>query len=373
MHFKDIEINNFRGFDHLKIEDFGQINLFVGKNNSGKTSVLESLYLLSGCDRPELLEVITRKRKSDNSRNTLQNNDYLEVFHQFNDESELKIVCSQIKYDDTIENDRFLIIEPGELTYKDEINSAPLVNPILKSFEYTFGNSTSSSIRKGYPSFEIPAEWLKTFLKNFTGNEDSEEAKDIVNKLFDFKNTLQGHFIDAKISEQEILEYLNDLIINRKSRRLIPLLKQIDFRIQDIQSIGNTIFFDMEGINQMIPSHIVGDGLRKIVTIISAVYHKQSIILIDEIENGLHYTAHKTLWKGIIEACRISNAQIFATTHSLESLKCLNEVLQENEYNDFQEKVRCYDLVKTKLKGFQAYKYNYEGFSHALEMETEIR
>ena len=351
MHFKDIEINNFRGFDHLKIEDFGQINLFVGKNNSGKTSVLESIYLLTGCDRPELLEIIAKKRKSG---------------------KELKIKSTRIEGEETTEKDRFLIIEPGELTYKDETNSTPLVNPILKSFEYIFGNSTSGSIRKVYPSFEIPNEFLKAFLKNFTGSEDSEEAKEIVSTLLGFKNPLQGHFIDAKISEHEILEYLNDLIINKKSRKLIPLLKQIDIRIQDVQSIGNTIFFDTEGINQMIPSHIVGDRLRKIVTIISAVYHKQSIILIDEIENGLHYTAHKTLWRGIIEACRISNAQIFATTHSAESIKYLAEILEEEGYQDFQEKVRCYRLSNSP-KGFRASKFTYETLQAVVEDEYEIR
>ncbi|MEM9686133.1 MAG: AAA family ATPase [Bacteroidota bacterium] len=54
MHLKDIEINGFRGIKHLKMEDFGTINLIVGKNNACKTSILEALILLVGVSNPSL-------------------------------------------------------------------------------------------------------------------------------------------------------------------------------------------------------------------------------------------------------------------------------------------------------------------------------
>ncbi|WP_462136871.1 AAA family ATPase, partial [Candidatus Mycalebacterium sp.] len=46
--FKSIKIENFRGIESLKIDNLERINLFVGKNNCGKTTILESIYLLSG-------------------------------------------------------------------------------------------------------------------------------------------------------------------------------------------------------------------------------------------------------------------------------------------------------------------------------------
>jgi len=44
---KDIEISNFRCFEHTKIEGFERVNLIGGKNNSGKTALLEAIFLYS--------------------------------------------------------------------------------------------------------------------------------------------------------------------------------------------------------------------------------------------------------------------------------------------------------------------------------------
>ncbi|MDR0835057.1 MAG: AAA family ATPase, partial [Tannerella sp.] len=57
-----IKIENFRGFDSLEIEGLSKINLFVGKNNSGKTSILEALFLLLGMSNPTLPSNINRIR-----------------------------------------------------------------------------------------------------------------------------------------------------------------------------------------------------------------------------------------------------------------------------------------------------------------------
>ena len=50
--FKDIEITNFRGFDYLKIESLRKLNVFVGANNVGKTSILEAVFMLTGMSNP---------------------------------------------------------------------------------------------------------------------------------------------------------------------------------------------------------------------------------------------------------------------------------------------------------------------------------
>src|SRR5947209_55025 len=54
MIFKEVTIKNFRGIQNLTLKDFGLINLFTGKNNSGKTSALEGVMLASGMSNPSL-------------------------------------------------------------------------------------------------------------------------------------------------------------------------------------------------------------------------------------------------------------------------------------------------------------------------------
>ena len=52
--FDKIKIERFRGIRYADIEGFRQINLFFGKNNCGKSSLLESLFLVSGLSNPLL-------------------------------------------------------------------------------------------------------------------------------------------------------------------------------------------------------------------------------------------------------------------------------------------------------------------------------
>ena len=84
MHFQSIEISNFRGIRHASFKDFGRINLFLGENNSGKTSVLEALFLTLGISNPKLPPNIERIR----GLIYTEGSDFLYLFHRLEAESE---------------------------------------------------------------------------------------------------------------------------------------------------------------------------------------------------------------------------------------------------------------------------------------------
>ena len=54
MKIKNIEIKQFRGLPGLSLDNFGSINLLLGNNNCGKTTVLEALFLMIGISNPQL-------------------------------------------------------------------------------------------------------------------------------------------------------------------------------------------------------------------------------------------------------------------------------------------------------------------------------
>lgn len=62
MKYQTINISHFRGIEHIKLTSLKQVNLIVGKNNSGKTSVLESFFLLAGMSEPRLTIAINPMR-----------------------------------------------------------------------------------------------------------------------------------------------------------------------------------------------------------------------------------------------------------------------------------------------------------------------
>src|SRR5258706_16433422 len=56
--YKSFEIKNFRCFEDFKIDDLQRINLITGKNNVGKTALLEALFLYSGERNPQLTQLL---------------------------------------------------------------------------------------------------------------------------------------------------------------------------------------------------------------------------------------------------------------------------------------------------------------------------
>jgi len=52
--YKSIQIKNLRAIKELEIDNLGQVNLFVGRNNCGKTTILEALFFLIGAPNPKL-------------------------------------------------------------------------------------------------------------------------------------------------------------------------------------------------------------------------------------------------------------------------------------------------------------------------------
>ena len=43
---KNIKISNYRGIKNIQMNDFSNVNIFVGKANTGKTSILEAIFIL---------------------------------------------------------------------------------------------------------------------------------------------------------------------------------------------------------------------------------------------------------------------------------------------------------------------------------------
>ena len=139
-----------------------------------------------------------------------------------------------------------------------------------------------------------------------------------------------------------------------------------------MEILNNVAYVGLEGIDQLLAVNMQGDGLRRYLNIVAASANPMNnIFLIEEIENGLHYSAYKKLWEAIFVLAPTTNKQVFITTHSKETLSRLNEMLEEHP--EYQQMMRLYTLAKTPIKGHQAYKYSFEGLSGACENDVELR
>ena len=139
--------------------------------------------------------------------------------------------------------------------------------------------------------------------------------------------------------------------------------------IKDIVLSQNEVLVDVD-LNKRIPINVMGDGARKILSILTTIYEcRNGIVLIDEISNGFHYSVMKDLWRIILFASKKNNVQIYATTHDLDSIKGLRDAALHDE----GDKVTFFKLQRTADAELKSYCYSTDSIDYMLNQEIEVR
>ncbi|MCC6446841.1 MAG: ATP-binding protein [Armatimonadetes bacterium] len=123
------------------------------------------------------------------------------------------------------------------------------------------------------------------------------------------------------------------------------------------------------GIGQLIPLPLMGEGMARMLSIILAVANAPGgMVLIDEIENGLHHSVMVNIWKAIAEASQKADTQIFATTHSWECMKAAHEAFRTTEEYDFR--LHRLDRIDDRI---ETVAYDRETLEAAIKAGLEVR
>lgn len=285
MKFDELQISNFRGIDNAKLKKLEQVNLIVGKNNSGKTSLLEAMFLLSGMSNPELLLSINTFR----SLKLANDNDFKYIFYNLNMDKSIKLSgkISGIE--------RRATISPYADTTRDifikNIEDQKLFDPSLI----------------GYISFNELGQVDKSSLKNeikeiegikitFKNNNDPEQEVYIsikngrIRLSNTYKENLSTRYLNSQITLADKGTDLSSIVKKKRINSLVDILKTIEPNLIDIQIANdNSIYFDI-GEDELLPINVMGDGIRRTLAVLGSMYDmRDGVLLIDEIENGLHY------------------------------------------------------------------------------------
>lgn len=345
---KNIEISNFRGIDHLKVEDFARVNILVGQNNCGKSTVLEALLFITGMHNPYLPQNINALR----SRYIFSAVDSLKyLFHNMDLFQTPHFLATQ--FDDDIRN---LSLSVGH----KQTGGMDKSSTILSSETQFFLNMVVLD-------FAIGGSKYQSYIVMDAAGKVSEEH--LPEGYFEKISTI---LLSPDISAINLVNDLGEITKLQQKSEVITLLKKFDDRINALELINGNVFLGLDGMAELIPLAMAGDGMKRYLNIIAAAANrKTNIILIDEIDNGLHYSAYKKLWEALFALAVSTNKQIFVTTHSKETLQKLNEMLEE--HTDYRNEMALYTLEQTKLKGHQAYRLPYEGLAEACKNNVEIR
>lgn len=332
----NIEINNFRSIENLKIENFKNVNFFFGRANSAKTSVLEALYIF-------LKEDALAFKDISDSRFNLLDDDVIEgLFLDYNTSQEIRIESKA----------KNIIIKKSD----------------DKKTQITNGNTANTAdIKSIIYSLEIDSkkydDMLFTIARNQTGIEIHTQT--IPNKTSE--STYIGSFKLNDVFYSHIKQALQD---NELENKLNGYCKEFESEIDGISIIDRAIYAKILGHNKKINLKLMGQGFISYLSYLTAALLKTKFICIDEIENGLHFEHINLVLETILELSLKHDIQFFITTHSKELLEQLAKIADENA--DFKDGIACFNLYKEDNK-IKVWENKIDGFVINMKQEKEVR
>jgi len=359
--YQSFEINNFRCFSQLTISDLERVNLIAGSNNVGKTALLEALFLHSGAYNPELAIKINAFRGIERVKiefGTWVESPWGLLFHQLDISKNIKLIG-----EDKTAGRRLLRLK----IIRDPIELAK----IKEFLPYSSDNSreilsTSESAQVIELEFEEVERKGKYYL---IANPNGIKTVPIP-PAPPFPAFFQGARVRMPFKEEA--ERFGKLQLQGKENVLLKVLQLIEPRLCSLK----VVFFADEpiihgdiGLKRLLPLPVMGEGMVRLFNLLLHIGNApDGVVLLDEIENGIHHSMLAKIWGVIGEVAREFNTQVFATTHSLECIIAAHKAFQEQGIYDFR--LHRLDRSKDTIK---VVTYDQEALETSIETGLEVR
>jgi hypothetical protein len=330
-----LEIRQFRALRELRIEQLGRANLIVGKNNVGKTSLLEALRLYAQPADPIVL------------RNLLEERDEISpgLGRRINSRDVLPIPFEQLFYGRQAIAGETLPIRIGPIRSEEKTLSISLewysvrvlvrAEPAEREEEASFSRRLGLVYRMGKGERRLPvsdASYLYRHLSSSSARSDGL-GRNTVPQFFVGPNGLASGQL-GKLWDTIALTNLEKDVIDG-IRIIAPETERLILVETDEYSRSRMPVVKVKGIDRPISLRSMGDGVNRVFGIALALVNaNDGILLVDEIENGIHYSVQPDLWRHIFQIARRLNVQVFATSHSWDCLEAFQKAADENKQEE---------------------------------------
>ena len=123
------------------------------------------------------------------------------------------------------------------------------------------------------------------------------------------------------------------------------------------------------GFPSVAPLKSRGDGALRLYSVaLALVNSKNGFLLIDEAENGLHYSVQRDFWRMVLQTAQANNVQVLATTHSEDCIRGFAEAANENP-----EISSAYYRMERDTEGLYVVGYPQDDLLGAARTRTEMR
>jgi len=345
LHIDRLSVKNFRALDDLTLEDLGRVNVFVGRNNAGKTTILDAIELLATKTPLILFKQLLRLTKTE----SLDHNLYTQIDFNFlpllfsygANTIEIGGVSSALMIEK--DNGKVNFIELSTL-----VDIHPMSKKTGKLFSFDF-----DLFKQGY------------LLKETTTVKAAKTSTPLL-------------LVTTQLMPNDVLEKLwTDIQLTGLEQHVFKALQILDSRIENLafKQINPSIPIKMpyvrkSDIDSPVLLSSMGDGMSRVLQIILSLLNaKDGILLIDEFENGLHYRIQEALWLMVFTLATELNVQVFVTTHSWDVIESFSKIAVEHP-----EEGVLYSLGRSRIDGrLNAHRYSEERLYQVTQSEMEVR
>ncbi len=341
---RSLTLDNYRGFRRFELHDLGRVNLIVGTNNAGKSSVLEAVHILEtpGEFGPIWYTQVRRGEDFEESESNriVRQIDIRRIFHGHEVTLGSRVGISA-ETDRGYDQFTAIIAEPstdaegsqGRLfdTFDSEVEGEfiPKVAALGLRWQNAQTGVDLSAVHDLTRRGGIGSEALRT-----TGRGVEVQRLPI-------------RFITASsLSPDLVIELFEEVVLTPQEDFVIDALRIIEPSIERIATSGTErrrvvssrgiglrggLLVRCSGIRDRIPIGSMGDGIWRMLGLALALARTEGgILLVDEIDTGLHYSVMEKMWKLVSQTAKKHKIQVFATTHSRDCYESLAAVCRDS-------------------------------------------
>jgi hypothetical protein len=316
LHLKSLEIKRFRAFEHLRIERLGRVNLIVGKNNVGKTSLLEALWLYSNQGYPAIIWKILEGR--DEGRRP-----------RISDRRDLPDLSGVVKY--LFYGRRKVNREIGSI----EIGPVDETAPTL-AISLAWDNQLKLALFDQDPGILGFNVQMGAFvaLYRFDGPGVRLSDADVSSSVFMSAGGLNHREVGGLWDKIALTRFEEDVISGLGI--ITPDITRVSFvSSNQLREWDRTPMAKIRGEDDPVPLRSLGEGMNRLLGLTLALVNaSERTLLIDEIESGLHYSVQSSVWSLVFEIARRLNIQVFATTHSWDCITAFQDAAKQYEQGE---------------------------------------
>jgi len=326
-------IDGFRTFEHLHLAGLGAVNLITGRNNVGKTVLLEALRVYgSGGDVQVVTEQLRARDEVVGSRNRAAHGlpYFVDITALFHGRPALNGVPLSLTLGPSGGQGRRLRVRAGVAGRPGDSETLAFVSPPAGGSrdELILGLGVQwDDEREVIDRLNSTLPWKELFKAvDYVGNTARPELDAVpFVSATGLPRKVTSDWWDAislTDAEERVLACL---------RMVVPVEKVALVTTGDMPD-GRSFVFKLRGEGDRVPMRALGDGVGRMFWMALAleIARAGGLLLIDELENGIHYSVLPDLWRFILRAAAAQGVQVFATTHSWDCIEAFQTAVSES-------------------------------------------